>query len=334
MSEKKSELENNSLPQGGRTQSAVTSSGGRAPAKPGPGGLFGRGRFAIGRRSVATARPDPAAPSEDNRLDLPGINSVSGPIRATFMLAGFAVLTLPLMPVQYLLLKFAPSAARRLPFWYHRAVCRLLGIKFEIVGSIARNRPVLIVANHISWIDIPVLSAVAPLSFIAKKEVGTWPFISSLARLQRTVFVDRARRTAVETVATEMGKRLAAGDALVLFAEGTSTDGTRVLPFKTALFSAAFAEGNPVMSVQTLALTYTRLNGIPLGRADRSLVGWYGDMAMGGHAWELLKAGPLDVRIVIGDPVPLNEFAGRKHLAEHTEAIIRYNVVSNLRGRK
>lgn len=273
----------------------------------------------------------PVENSEPDKLHLPGINPVSGPLRATAILAAFAALTLPLMPVQYVLLKTSPTAARNFPNWYHRAVCRLLGIRLTIEGGVARDRPVLIVANHVSWLDIPVLSAVAPLSFIAKKEVGTWPFVSSLARLQRTVFVDRTRRTAVGQVASEMRRRLDQGDALVLFAEGTSTDGNRVMPFKTALFAAAFSDANPDLCVQTLSLTYTRLHGIPLGRADRSFVGWYGDMEMGDHAWSLLKAGPLDVRITIGEPVPLTEFADRKQLAEHTENAVRQQVVANLR---
>ena len=210
------------------------------------------------------------------------------------------------------------------------AECSVSRTKVE--GKVAHDRPVLIVANHVSWLDIPVLSAVAPLSFIAKKEVGTWPVVSSLARLQRTVFVDRTRRTAVGKVASEMRQRLDQGDVLVLFAEGTSTDGNRVMPFKTALFAAAFSEANPDVCVQTLSLTYTRLHGIPLGRADRNLVGWYGDMEMGDHAWSLLKAGPLDARISIGDPMPLSEFSDRKKLAEHTEKVVRQQVVANLRG--
>ena len=280
------------------------------------------------------AQTDNANPKKDDEIQLPGINPIGGPLRAIGILTAFAALTLPLMPIQYVLLRVAPGAARRLPYWYHRAVSRLVGIKATVEGKIATDRPVLVVANHVSWLDIPMLSAVAPLSFIAKKEVGTWPFVSSLARLQRTVFVDRERRTAVGQVASEMSKRLSEGDVLVLFAEGTSTDGNRVLPFKTALFSAAFSEGNPDLCVQTLSLTYTRLHGIPLGRADRSLVGWYGDMEMGDHAWALLKAGPLDARIVIGDPVPLSQFQGRKQLAEHTEAIVRREVTAALRGRE
>lgn len=266
-----------------------------------------------------------------DQLHLPGINRVSGPLRAVVILTAFTALTVPLMLVQYAMLRISPNAARKIPLWYHRRVCRLLGIKLSIEGAVARDRPVLIVANHVSWLDIPVLSAVAPLSFIAKKEVGTWPVISSLARLQRTVFVDRTRRTAVGEVASEMRRRLDAGDVLVLFAEGTSTDGNRVMPFKTALFSAAFSEANDNACVQTLSLTYTRLHGIPLGRSDRSLVGWYGDMEMGDHAWALLKAGPLDARIRIGDPMPLSDFRDRKELARHTEDVVRSEVTENLR---
>jgi 1-acyl-sn-glycerol-3-phosphate acyltransferase len=197
-----------------------------------------------------------------------------------------------------------------------------------------------VVSNHTSWLDIPVLSAVAPVSFVAKKDVARWPFVSTLAKLQRTVFVDRERRSAVGATAGEITQRLVAGDAVVLFAEGTSSDGNRVLPFKTSLFAAAKpsaragerpADGEGAV-VQTLSLVYTRLHGVPLGRSARPGVGWYGDMEMQAHAWSLLKAGPLDVRIRIGAPIPLDAFVDRKDLARRSEEEIRENVVRLLRG--
>jgi lyso-ornithine lipid O-acyltransferase len=179
---------------------------------------------------------------------------------------------------------------------------------------------------------------VAPVSFVAKKEVAGWPFVSSLARLQRTVFVDRTRRTAVGSTAGEIVGRLAQGDNIVLFAEGTSSDGNRVLPFMTSLFAAAkpsAGEANvaPDAVVQTVSAVYTRLHGLPLGRADRPHVAWYGDMEMRSHAWEVLKAGPLDVEVRIGPPVPLASFADRKQLARHSEAEVREQVVRALRRR-
>lgn len=262
-----------------------------------------------------------------------------GAPRAAAILAGFAGLTLPLMPVQAGLLRISPHYARKFPHWYHRQVCRLLGIRLHVEGKIAENTPVLVVANHVSWLDIPVLSAVAPVSFVAKKEVGSWPFVSSLARLQRSVFVDRERRTAVGQTTTEIIERLKSGDAIVLFAEGTSSDGNRVLPFKSPLFAAVkptLANGlaaAPDACVQTLAIAYTHLHGIPLGRSGRSLVGWYGDMEMAAHAWELLKAGPLDVKISIDPPVSLSDFADRKELARYTEDRIRQALARLLRGR-
>ncbi|MGE0628947.1 MAG: lysophospholipid acyltransferase family protein [Hyphomicrobiaceae bacterium] len=260
-------------------------------------------------------------------------------ILAGAVLAGFMGLTLPLMPVQLLLLKISRRGARGFPHWYHRQVCRLLGIRVRVEGELAHGAPVLLVANHTSWLDIPVISAAAPVSFVAKREVAGWPFVSWLAKLQRTVFVDRTRRTSIGDTANEMIARLNTGDTLVLFAEGTSSDGNRVLPFKTSLLAAAkpthaISNGSSPAVVQTLAIVYTHLHGLPLGRADRPFVGWYGDMEMGSHAWELLKAGPLDVTVRLGKPVPLDSFADRKALARHSEEEVKAGVVELLRGRR
>ena len=164
---------------------------------------------------------------------------MTGTIRATLVLTGFLVLTLPLMPLQWLLIRTGSKQQRRLPHWYHRQVFRLLGIRIHQQGAIRDDQAVLVISNHITWLDIPVLSAVAPVSFVAKQEVAGWPLAGSLARLQRTVFVDRGRRSAVGATSNEIATRLRSGDHVVLFAEGTSSDGNRVLPFKTSLFAAA-----------------------------------------------------------------------------------------------
>lgn len=267
-----------------------------------------------------------------------------GKLRGAAVLAGFAVLTLPLLPVQAALVRFAPGLARRLPHWYHRQVCRLVGLRLRVEGEVSRAGPVLLVSNHTSWLDISVLSAVAPVSFVAKREVGGWPGVGTLARLQRTVFVDRERRAKVAETAGEIMSRLAAGDTVVLFAEGTTSDGNRVLPFRSSLFaavkptravaptSAAGAHQGDV-DVQTVALVYTRHNGLSLGRHERHVIGWYGDMEMLSHAWAVLQGGPIDVTVRIGPRRPLEAFADRKALAVESEAAIRRSVVGILRGR-
>ena len=164
-------------------------------------------------------------------------------LRAFLVLAAFFAFTLPLMPLQLLFLRTGSRYARTFPHWYHRQVCRIVGIRLNIEGEVAREQGVLLISNHVSWLDITVLSAVAPVSFVAKQEVASWPFVSWLAKLQRSVFVDRNRRNEVGDKANEILERLAAGDHIVLFAEGTSSDGNSVVPFKTRAVRRGEAHG-------------------------------------------------------------------------------------------
>jgi 1-acyl-sn-glycerol-3-phosphate acyltransferase len=261
----------------------------------------------------------------------------TGSLRASAVLTAFVGLTVPLMPVQALLLRVSGNAARRFPHWYHRQVCRILGIRLNIEGAVAKGAPVLLVCNHTSWLDIPVLSALTPVSFVAKREVGSWPFVSALARLQRSVFVDRTRRLAAGDAANAMTARLQQGDTLVLFAEGTSSDGNRVLPFKTSLFGAVAGAAKPAADqviVQTAAVVYTHIHGVPITRAERPRLGWYGDMEMTSHAWRVLKSGAITVTIKVGPPVPLADFKDRKDLALKSERAVRRDVLAILRGRE
>lgn len=264
-----------------------------------------------------------------------------GRLRAVGIILGFLILTLPLIPLQLLFLKILPSAARKLPQWYHRNVCRLLGLRLKIEGSLTSVSSLLLISNHTSWLDIPVLSTIAPLSFVSKEEVKSWPFVSILAKLQRSLFINRLRRADTRKKANEIFSRLSEGDVLVLFGEGTSTDGNRVLPFKSSLFASVLPSTPSSLinnsrvdyvSVQMVSIVYTSLHGVPLGRADRSDVGWFGDMEFLTHAWEVLKRGPLDAVVSIGIPVALEKFLDRKSLAKHAEQAIHKEVVRLLRG--
>jgi 1-acyl-sn-glycerol-3-phosphate acyltransferase len=258
-------------------------------------------------------------------------------LRSWLVLSAFFAFTFPLMPLQLLFLWTGSRYARTFPNWYHRQVCRLVGIRLHVDGNVAREQGVLLISNHVSWLDITVLSAVAPVSFVAKQEVASWPFVKWLAKLQRSVFVDRTRRSEVTDKANEILSRLEAGDHVVLFAEGTSSDGNSVVPFKTPLFAAVKpTRGDPLgadLCAQTLALTYTKLHGLPLCRRGRPVVAWYGDMDLASHAWRLLGLGPLDAHIRIGPPVPLDDFADRKALARYAEDKVRKDVCELLRGR-
>ena len=240
--------------------------------------------------------------------------------RAAAVLTVFGAVTVALMPVQQLFVWLWPSMARRFPMYYHRLVCRILGVRVTCHGEAPSRGPVLIASNHVSWLDIVVLSAIAPVSFVAKREVNGWPFFGSLARLQRTVFVDRDRRHTTGDARDEMRQRLLSGDTLVLFPEGTSSDGNRVLPFKSAFFGAADVEG---VLVQPVSLAYRGHRNLPMTRRQRPFYAWYGDMDLAPHLWNALAFGPIEVTVVCHPPLSLSGELTRKHLARHAEEVVR-----------
>src|SRR6266853_1936850 len=208
------------------------------------------------------------------------VNSMGSSTLKVARLVLYFAWTLALMPVQWTGLALDYRWVTTLPTFYHRWCCRLLGFRVRTIGRPTTRRPVLFAANHVSYTDVTILGSLIAGSFVAKSEVANWPFFGSLARLQRTVFVDR-RTCNTATQRDAISERLAVGDALVLFPEGTSGDGNRILPFKTALFSAAAKSGGvePVL-VQPVSLAYTRLDGIPIGRVYRPFFAWYGAMGL------------------------------------------------------
>lgn len=254
-------------------------------------------------------------------------------LRVLARLLVYAAVTLPLMPFQAVFVLLDSRLARRLPVVYHALCCRILGVARRIEGAISSAKPTLFVVNHVSYLDIAVLSATFETGFIAKREVARWPFFGWLARLQRTVFVDR-RVSRVARERDDVARRLAQGDNLVLFAEGTSSDGTYIRPFKSSLFAVAEREfAGRKLVIQPVTLAYTRLDSMPIGRAWRPFFAWYGDMDMAPHMYRLLSLGRLGAEIIFHPPVTQAEFASRKTLAEHCERTIRSGLAALNSGR-
>ncbi|NRG16528.1 1-acyl-sn-glycerol-3-phosphate acyltransferase [Rhizobiales bacterium] len=257
-------------------------------------------------------------------------------VRAAFVLAVLTIVTLVAIPLQWLALKANWPLKRRLPLLWHKLACALVGIRVRENGAPARERPLLIAANHVSWIDITVLGSRMPLSFIAKSEVAGWPVFGLFAKLQRSVFVDRQRRSATGKVAEEIGTRLSDGDAMVLFAEGTSNDGNCVLPFRSALIGAArhaMGDDEAKVWIQPLSIAYTKLHGLPMGRQFRPHVAWYGDMEMTHHFLSVVGEGAIDVELTWGEPVQVANGDDRKALARKLEGEVRRMAAAALNGK-
>lgn len=250
-------------------------------------------------------------------------------LRAYAIVTVFLVVTLLTIPYQSLALRFGWKSHKTFPQRYHRFMARLFGIRITTFGTPVTGEGVLMVGNHTSWLDIIIYSAIAQVSFVAKSEVATWPLFSTLAKLQETVFVDRTRRSATGESRDQIRDRLLAGDALVLFPEGTSNDGNAVLPFKSALMGAVEARvddgkgGQRAVPVQPVSTAFVKLHGLPMGRENRPLFAWYGDMELVPHLWEALLTGPIDVIVEFHPPMNVDEVGGRKALAARAEAVIR-----------
>lgn len=219
------------------------------------------------------------------------------------------------------------------PRVWHRGCCVLAGIEPRVTGSADEKRPLLFVSNHVSYLDILVLGSVLNGSFIAKAEVARWPIVGALSRLHRTAFIERrALRAAAQRDALE--NRLAAGDSLILFPEGTSGCGTHIRPFKSSLFSiAGNGRGNVTTTVQPVSIAYTRINGIPTGRYFSPFCAWYGDMTLAPHFWHFLGLGRTEVEVVLHPAVSLDDFGSRKALAKHCETTIARTVAGARAGR-
>ncbi|MGH7118526.1 MAG: lysophospholipid acyltransferase family protein [Acetobacteraceae bacterium] len=223
--------------------------------------------------------------------------------------------TLLAVPVQGVLIALPGSGRVAFARFYWRTFCRLMGLSVRLVGQHAEipGRRVVYVSNHSSWLDIPVLGGVLEACFIAKAEVGAWPVIRTIARLGRTEFVSRRKsRTGLENQAIH--ERLAAGDDLILFPEGTTSDGARVLPFRSSFF--AIAEGPEPPVLQPISIVYDRLDGLPALRNTRPLFAWYGDMEIGPHFWRLVQHMGLRASVVLHPPVDPLSFPDRKLLAK------------------
>ncbi len=251
----------------------------------------------------------------------------------TYRLIVLLLWTLIMAPLQLLSVLLHLPTQRWIPILFHRFVGHMLHLTIDVRGAPARERPVLFAVNHSSWLDIVVLSTIVPTSFIAKQEIASWPGFSILAKLQRSVFIERKRGKAKEGV-SGIQKRLLASDNLVLFGEGGTGDGNTVRPFKSSMFSAAetVVRGKTPL-VQPVSIAYTHLDGFPLGRRARHRLTWYGSMSLGGHLWGVLGQGNARVAVEFHPAVRIADFASRKELAAACQKAVAQSHSRALTGR-
>lgn len=233
-----------------------------------------------------------------------------GVVRICLRLGGFLALVLLLVPVQAFFL-FIPKLWPVIPLLFHRLMLKLMGVTLQVTGP-SPAPGTLIVANHLSWFDIVVIGALMPLSFVAKSEVRGWPLFGHLARLQHTVFVDRRRGRHNISDGNELTRRLAKGDTMVIFAEGTNADGIKVFPFKSTLLAGIASA--PHIPVQAMTMAYTRTHNIAMGRRQRMAYAWLGEISLVRHFLFMLAGPPVTVELVFHHPLGAEHKTERKKM--------------------
>src|SRR4030088_1631877 len=258
-------------------------------------------------------------------------------IRVILIALAFLALTLVLLPLQLIGIAFDLRLQRTIPHLYHRILCAVVGVGIREVAPRSAARSAVILSNHVSWLDICVISAQTPVVFVAKSEVAGWPVFGWLARLQRTIFINRQARHQTGAATREIAGRLLGGDAVVLFAEGTSSDGIRVLPFRSSLVGAVHhalgaTTHHTHVTVQPMSLAYVGFGGGPMGRSLRERVAWYGDVELVPHLLGVLASGAVDVTVSWGEATAYDMSADRKAIARGAEQSVRRMTAAALRA--
>ena len=201
----------------------------------------------------------------------------------------------------------------------NRGILWLIGVRVKVEGKIYKKRPVMYVSNHVSYIDILALGTKIRGNFIAKREVMDWPIFGWLSRIQTCIFVERDPKKAKEQQ-KKITSVLKKKQNIILFPEGTSTDGNRILPFKSSLFDAVKTPiKNGVVSVQPVTICYHAINGMPVNRLQRPYLTWFGDMDLISHVIKLAGFGKVDVILRFHEPKSYTDISNRKELAKYCE---------------
>ena len=237
-------------------------------------------------------------------------------IRGTIRAVVFFLWTLLLVP-PYLLLFVLGKMVRR-PFvkLWHTGVCFIIGMKVTRYGTPSKSQNLLLAGNHISYLDIPILASLFDITFVAKADVADWPLFGFLAKIAQTAFIERKPSKARQQT-IDLQKRIQKSEKLMIFPEGTSSEGEKVLDFKSSLFEMVMEDHmRETTRIQPVTIAYCRTKKKKaLTRNERDNFAWYGDMTLAPHLWEVFCLDGVEVDVVFHAPALANDFKSRKELS-------------------
>ena len=239
-------------------------------------------------------------------------------LRSAYRGAAFVFLSIMVVGIQSVLLPFYRGPASYIvPWFFQRGIKNSFGIKTVVEGRPARDRQTIYVSNHLSYLDIPLIGSYVFGSFVARGDLSGWPLFGYMSKMQQTIFISRERGDAAEGK-NQLEKQLKEGKNLIIFAEGTSSDGSAVLPFKSSLFGLAMEKpaGNP-LQVQPITISLLEVDGRPATcGAVRDLYAWHGDMDLVPHIRQFAKLRGAKLKVTFHPPRDAASYTDRKKLCQ------------------
>ncbi len=241
-------------------------------------------------------------------------------IGATLKVLCLTLWTIPILVGQVMVLCFTKGAgAYVIPQLWHRGVCKIIGLKVEIIGSPVKDRQIIYVGNHVSYLDINVVGSCLQASFIAKEDIAHWPIFGYLATVQQTAFISKNPRAAKQ-VTNSLGQMVAEGKSLILFPEGQVSSGEQILPFKSSLFSLAFTNSGEALPLQPMLIhlvqTKGNLRDLVMSEDDRNRYAWHSDKLFAQHFWHFLGGRGALVQLIFGEMITPAPGQDRKILSK------------------
>lgn len=243
---------------------------------------------------------------------------------AAFRIFTFVIWTVMLTTLLFLAHVFVKSKKGWVLRIFHGGVCKIFQITVHTHGCMSSKAKSIFVANHASYMDIPILGSVLEGQFVAKSEVGKWPIIGHLARLQNTIYIERRPSQAKKQVA-QLGQAIEKGGNLIIFPEGTNTLGNEVKRFKASLFGDQLMGQQPW--IQPVAVVYFMPDGTSISQQDRPIYGWPLEAGFGGHFWAMIQQGGMRVDITFHVPFPCKTGTDRKEILAIAQALVEKSVL-------
>lgn len=242
-------------------------------------------------------------------------------LRASIKLFAFIILTITLILPQIFWVLIAPNSAHAIPRLYHNILCWFLGIRIQTKGELLSSKGTVYVSNHISYLDIIIYFTRIRASFIAKSDVAKWPVFGFLAKISQTIFIERTK-AGLKNGSKKIEMRLKQGRNLILFPEGTSTNGREVLPFKSGFFQVLLGS-EYCKYIQPISIQLSTINdNKPREQQEYDHYAWYADMTLVPHLWKFFTLKSCGVLITYHEPIMITADMDRKLIAKKCEEAV------------